>query len=129
MPLKTREQTTIGDPIEIRVVFMPHGGELQDKWLPATVCHKTPFEIGAALANGERIAIPLHKTADWRVPVITEVDTKWGVFTLDHMRELKRSYEEAVESGIAEFEALGHTWLVSFTKYLLEYAASEGMEL
>ncbi len=132
--MKKRQDIGVGDAVEIRVIQRkgsPLKGDVQTKevWLPATVVSLSIMGIGVALANSERIEIPLHKTEDWRVPAVTQLPTKWGTFTLDHIRELNTACQAAKADGKTEFESMGGNWLVSFTDYLIEHARNEGMVL
>lgn len=126
---KSRQDTTIGDPVEVRVVTaIKRDGEFEQKehWIPATVSALDKMQIGVTFATGERLAIPLHRTTDWRVPEKQWLETKWGSFSRDDLFAIKTA-QEASEGD--EFEAIGHTWLKGFTTYLLQYAVEEGIRL
>lgn len=42
-------------------------------------------------------------------------------FTLDNINKLKKAYDKALLSQKVEFEFEGHTLLIGYAKYLLEY--------
>ena len=128
--MKTREQITVGDAVEIRVMVKTPGQEAHYGWLPATVSARDSLQLGVTFSDGERLAIPIFKTDEWRVPVLTRLETKWGTYTLDQMKDIKKQYDKAVAAGEDTFDACGTgPWLVGFVKYMLQYADSQGMEL
>lgn len=43
--------------------------------------------------------------------------------TVESLAKLKRIHNKAVKNGKAEFQFDGHTLLVSYAKYLIEYMA------
>ena len=42
-------------------------------------------------------------------------------FTLDNIKKLKKAYDSAILTQNIEFEFEGHTLLIGYAKYLLEY--------
>jgi hypothetical protein len=51
------EKLTIGDPIKVQLFMRTPGGQ-REEWRAATVCSVSPKAIGAAFADGMRLAIP-----------------------------------------------------------------------
>jgi hypothetical protein len=42
-------------------------------------------------------------------------------FTLENIKELRAEYNKALKTQTIEFEFKGHTLLIGYAKYLLEY--------
>jgi hypothetical protein len=47
----------IGDAVEVRGMERLTDTCIQERWLPATVCHISDDQIGVAFADGERMAL------------------------------------------------------------------------
>jgi hypothetical protein len=56
------------------------------------------------------------------------VDTNMGRFFGWHLKEIKASYEDAVERGATEFTFQDQPMVVGYAKYLIQFLEGEGLQ-
>lgn len=55
------------------------------------------------------------------------VDTKWGRFTSDHLKQIKEGHAAAIAADKDRFEIGDQMFLTKFAGYLIEFLEGEGL--